>query len=231
MTGEELSEYVSKRNSGVCLLAFSRGKDSIGTWIQVRRFFTRIIPFHCWLVPDMEFEEKSLAYYRQVLGCDILSVPHPAVSRFLANQVFTDPRDCGRFDDLTQHTYQDVYAHVAKAAGVSPLTLCAVGVRSADSIHRRKAIMRTGGINDGKGEFYPCHDWNADRLDSEIRDAGIKLPVDYNLWGRSFDGLDARFTIGLRREFPNDYAKLRALYPLAYADECRHKWRAKHAGN
>jgi hypothetical protein len=226
-----LCRRVSERSGGVCLLAFSRGKDSVGAWLQCRRYFARIIPFHCYLVPGMAFERESLDYFAGWFGVPILDMPHPSVSRYLAWQVFSSPADNRRWDTLAEHTYQDVYMHVAATAGVSVLTPCAVGVRSADSIHRRKAIMATGGENKGKGEFYPCHDWDADRLESEITTAGVQLPVDYQWWGRSFDGLDARFTASLRRNAPEDYARLRRLYPLAYGDECRMKWRAKHAGH
>jgi len=177
----------------------------------------------------MAFERASLDYYARWFGCPIMEVPHPAVSRFLAWQVFASPADNRRWESVDEYDYRDVYAHVAHAAGVSVLTPCAVGVRSADSIVRRRAIRLTGGENAGKGEFYPCHDWNANRLEAEIRAAGVRLPVDYLWWGRSFDGLDARFTAGLHKHAPQDYAILRRLYPLLYADECRMKWRAKHA--
>lgn len=231
ITSDELCQQVSADNGGACLLAFSRGKDSIGTWIQCRRYFTRIIPFTCYLVPGMEFEEKSLKYFEEVFGSRIISVPHPSVSRFAANQVFGGPEDNGAADWMTPLVYRDIYQHIIEKTGLPALTLCAVGVRSADSIHRRRAIMHSGGIMEAKGEFYPIHDWRADRLEKEIRDAGIELPVDYRWWGRSFDGLDARFTTGLHKHAPDDYRKLLALYPLARADELRMKWRAKYAGH
>jgi hypothetical protein len=227
-TSEDLCRRVASDFGGVCLLGFSRGKNSVGAWVQCKKFFTRIIPYHCWLVPGMRFEEDSLKYYEDFFQTKILSVPHPSVSRFFSQQVFTDPFANHAFDSWAAHDYQDVYAHVSSMAGVSPLTLSAIGVRSADSIYRRKAIMKTGGINVGKGEFYPCHDWNAERLERELVASGVRLPVDYTWWGRSFDGLDSRFTTGLKQNAPEDFKKLSALYPLAYADVCRMKWRKRH---
>ena len=89
--------------------------------------------------------------------------------------------------------------------------------------------MKTGGVNRKKDEFYPIHDWTVDRLESEIRNEGIKLPVDYRVWGRSFDGLDCRFTGPMKEYFPDDFKKLVSVYPMLKTDILRQKWRVKYA--
>ena len=58
-------------------------------------------------------------------------------------------------------------------------------------------------------------DWTkADVVDS-INRLGVKLSVDYRIWGRSFDGLDARFLVPLKRELPEDYRRVLEWFPLA----------------
>jgi hypothetical protein len=58
------------------------------------------------------------------------------------------------------------------------------------------------------------YDWNMEKLTSEIKKEGVKLPIDYKIWGKSFDGLDYRFIKPLKDNFPNDYEKLKILFPL-----------------
>lgn len=86
---------------------------------------------------------------------------------------------------------------------------------------RRVSIMQHGAISRNKGEYFPVWDWKKARLVEEITRAGVKLPVDYKVWGRSFDGLDARFLIPMKKHFPRDYARVLEWFPLAEADVFR----------
>ena len=46
-------------------------------------------------------------------------------------------------------------------------------------------------------------------------------PPDYELFGRSFDGLDMRFMKPLREKRPDDFAVVKKWYPFIEADEKR----------
>jgi len=48
-----------------------------------------------------------------------------------------------------------------------------------------------------------------------IDQAGIPLPVDYEWFGRSFDGLDFRFLEPMSRFAPADYERVLDWFPLA----------------
>ena len=50
-----------RQQSDTIFLAFSCGKDSIATWLECRKHFTRVIPFYMYLVPGLQFIERSLA--------------------------------------------------------------------------------------------------------------------------------------------------------------------------
>ena len=75
-------------------------------------------------------------------------------------------------------------------------------------------FVRTGAINWKEKKFYSNWDWTKEALIAEMRKAGVKLPVDYWIFGRSFDGLDYRFIAPVKRHFPEDYGKLLEYYPL-----------------
>jgi hypothetical protein len=49
---------------------------------------------------------------------------------------------------------------------------------------------------------------------ADIERHGIKLPVDYELFGRSFDGIDYRFVKPLRDRLPKDYERIKFWFPL-----------------
>ena len=45
-------------------------------------------------------------------------------------------------------------------------------------------------------------------------DNDVKLPIDYEMFGKSFDGLDYRFLKPIKERFPEDYAKIKEFFPL-----------------
>jgi len=62
--------------------AFSCGKDSVAAWLALRAAgFTRIIPMYRYLIPDLGFIERSLAYYENFFGTPIYRVAHPSLFR------------------------------------------------------------------------------------------------------------------------------------------------------
>lgn len=198
------------------LLAFSGGKDAIAAWLECRKHFPRVIPFYMYLVPDLEFINRSLAYYEDWFGTRIVRLPHPSLYRMLHRCVFQAPENQAviRAAHLPEFDYSDVY-RILREEHSAPTAYCASGVRSADSPYRMIALKRYGPINHTKMQFYPIWDWNKARLIEEITAAGVKLPVDYRLFGRSFDGIDYRFLEPISRAYPRDYARILEYFPLA----------------
>jgi hypothetical protein len=116
--------------------------------------------------------------------------------------------------DIYRPNYQEIFAAAKHDLGFPQECFVGTGVRSADSLARRAACLKTGGINRKKKHFWPVWDWNIEKTRQEIRASGIKLPVDYKIWGRTFDGFDYRFLKPLKDHFPKDYEKIREFFPL-----------------
>ena len=54
-----------------------------------------------------------------------------------------------------------------------------------------------------------------------VKKLDLLLPPDYELFGRSFDGLDMRFMKPLREQRPEDFEVVKKWYPFIEADEKR----------
>ena len=67
----------------------------------------------------------------------------------------------------------------------------------------------------------PVADWLKGEVLARIKSAGIPLPVDYEWFGRSFDGIDYRFIEPLSRFAPDDFARVLDWFPLAEAELVR----------
>lgn len=214
-TSEELCQKIAAENP-VAICSFSMGKDSIGAAIQMQRYFERVEYVFMYMIPDLEFQETALAYYERVFGKPIKRMPNPSIYRQLNSLMYQHPGNVDTIfeKNLYEGDYDEIFAACKHDYKIQDDVFVGVGVRASDSLARRTAVKQTGGVNLKRKQFFPVFDWNMARLVSEIRQSGIKLPIDYKIWGRSFDGFDHRFLKPLKDNFPKDYEKIREFFPL-----------------
>lgn len=216
MTGAETIARVREHQSDT-LLAFSTGKDAIAAWLAVRDSFEAVHPYYLYLVPGLEFVEESLAYYEQFFGEKIIRLPHPSLHRWLNNYTFQPPERCLVIDQvgLPNHEYTHVHSAMCDLRSLPDDVLVADGVRAADSPMRRVAIKTHGPITWSQKKYHPVWDWKkADLIDCFKRN-NVNLPIDYKLFGRTFDGLDLRFILPLKKHRPADYQRVLEWFPMA----------------
>lgn len=213
------------------LLAFSCGKDSIASWLAIREHFDNIVPFYMYLIPgNLSFIEESLQYYEDFFDTKIVRMPHDSLYRMLNGMTFQPPERLRFMQrlDLQEPNREDTAYAVAYDNDLDPdEVFTAIGVRQNDSIQRRLAIQKHGAINATQRHYYPVYDWSKQRLIDEIKKAGVKLPVDYNLFGRSFDGLDLRFIFQIKKNYPLDYQKILEWFPMVEVEIYRYEFAMK----
>lgn len=205
-----------RRNGDTVMLAFSRGKDAIGAWLALRDDGFDVIPVHYETIPGLSFVAESLAYYERFFGTQIISLPHPAFFQCVDSLTFCPPHLVEIWEDMDLHrqiTYRDIYDDVAALKGCGPWY--ATGVRASDSLTRRMSLRTHGALIESEHKAHVIWDWSAQRLRDEIKRAGVKLPVDYKMFGRSFDGFGIEYLSPLKKRFPDDYARVMELFPLA----------------
>lgn len=219
--GPEIIAQIRRDYGPKTLLAFSGGKDCIAAMMAMRGKFDDIIPFYLYTVPGLDIVEESLTYYEKTLfdGQRIMRMPHPSLYRQLGNFVYQPPHHAPVIQAarLEQFSYMDIH-DIIRDYHNCPTAYCATGVRAADSQMRHVSIMQHGPITHSKREYYPVWDWKKADLVREFDKQKIKLSREYEIFGRSFDGLDARFLIPLKKHYPADFARILEFFPLAEAD-------------
>lgn len=224
LSGIETIRDVRKKQNKT-LLAFSTGKDAIAAWLAIRDHFDEVIPYYLYLIPDLEFVEESLAYYEKFFGAKIIRLPHPSLHRWLNNFIFQAPQNCLCIEQakLPNFDYVHIQKAIAKSRNLQKDILVADGVRAADSPMRRVAISIHGSISYNQLKYHPIWDWKKKDLIDCFNKHNVKLPIDYKIFGRSFDGLDLRFLMPLKRHLPNDYKKILEWFPLAELEVFRYE--------
>lgn len=215
-TSEETIERVKAINP-VCMISFSRGKDAIAAYLNIRERFERVVPYTYYVVPGLEFVEESLQYYERLMGCRIKRMPSPRFREMLGNFVFQPPNRIDMISrlELERITHDDVQEAVALDEGLDyETTYNAVGTRAKDSMQRALYFQKNGSINANRRTFYPVWDWGKQRLMDAIKSSGWKLPIDYTIWTSSFDGLYLNYIYQVKKHFPRDYQRILHFFPL-----------------
>ena len=227
LNGLETIQKVRESQSDT-LLAFSTGKDAIAAWLAIRPHFDRVLPYYLYSVPGLEFVEESLDYYERKFDTKITRLPHPSLHRKLNNFVFQPPENCLVIEQakLPNHSYVHIHSAMCKKFAIPTSTLIADGVRSADSPIRRVAIMKYGTIKPHLNKYHPVWDWKKADLVAAFKQHDVRLPIDYQLFSRTFDGIDLRFLLPLKKHRPADYRKVLEWFPLADLEVFR--WECAH---
>lgn len=231
-TSMELCDHVKENHGPDVLLSFSGGKDSIGCWLRLAEVFgpEHVHPVFMYLVPNLEFVEQGIRYYEEAFGKHILRLPHPSLYRFMDELIYQSPGNATVIEQATIPTfdYDFVFSAAKHVYGLDQDTYTAVGVRARDNLNRWASIKQWGAINLDRLTFYPVFDWDKDELLGAITGSGLQLPVDYRMFGRSYDGLDWRFTREIKEHYPNDYKTLLEWFPMIPAEEMKHEARARY---
>lgn len=216
---DSLCKDIAKRSKGVCFLGFSHGKDSVLAFLQLSRYFKRIIPFHCASIPNMKFVNAILDYYEYEFQTRILRLMGEDLSIALKRQFYQDPRDMmacdDEFGDIEEYNKLDILEYLRKKFNL-PRAWCAFGVNAADSQDRRIYCNKTGGMSEINKTFYPTWDWPRSEIIKALRESGLKLAPEYKYSKRSIGGVPcATYNKILKEHFPDDFKTLLKWYPLA----------------
>ncbi|MFJ3393947.1 adenine nucleotide alpha hydrolase family protein [Leifsonia aquatica] len=228
-TSAEVRERLAAEGRPV-LVAFSGGKDAIATELALQDAGVTTQLAYLYYIPGREpgrtlaFVEQGLQDLEQRLGKPIRRYPHPSLYRWLNNLVFQPPERCAVIEaaQLPEVTYEELWGFIREDLGLAPDTWVADGVRAADSIVRRASFSKHGVMKARSRKVSPIADWLVREVRDRIAAAGISLPVDYEWFGRSFDGIDYRFLEPISRHAPDDFARILDWFPLADLELYRH---------
>lgn len=206
------------------LVAFSCGKDAICTELALRDAGVQTLLAYLYYIPGLRFIEDGIKSLEDQLGKRIRRYPHPSLYRWLGLGVFQTP---GRTEvieaaELVKLDYDLVWELAREDMGLDPDTWLADGVRANDSQQRRMAFQRHGALKPDSRKVSPIWDWSIAMIRQTLAEHHITLPVDYDWFGRSFDGLDRRFMEPLAEHAPEDFERVREWFPLVGMELVRH---------
>lgn len=216
---DELCREIAKKSHGTIFLMCSRGKDSLCAWLQLLKFFNRIIPVHFATVPGYQFADEYLDYLEYMFDTRILRMMGEDLKMALVRHIYQDsPWECDVIDSVIpdeDFSKLDVLDYLRMKFNL-PRAWCAVGISQNDSIDRLIYCRKNGGLNKKNRTFYPCFDWPREEMFNAIYEAGLMVAPEYKYTKRSMGGVpSATYNKVMMEHFPQDWETTKKWYPLA----------------
>jgi 3'-phosphoadenosine 5'-phosphosulfate sulfotransferase (PAPS reductase)/FAD synthetase len=218
---DEICKLMAKENDTI-MLSFSMGKVSIASWLFAKKHFKKIIPVYFYGIPNLEFIKKQVDYFENYFDTKIIQLPHPTLVdqlnyglfmgineiRIINRLQFPDVK-YDSFFDLLREKYGEMYV--------------AIGNRACDNVQRYTSFITHGAINRNRRTFWPVFDFTDSHVLQIIQENNVKLPIDYKMFGKTFDGMQERFLLPLKNEFPEDFERIKAIFPLVELELLRYE--------
>jgi len=224
LAGQPLYDLCRQIYGDTILLAFSRGKDSIAMWLELRDKFN-IIPFYMYHCPGLSFIESSLDYYERFFGQHIIRLPHHLFYDSLNDFIYQPPHRVAtiRAVNFPNYDYDDLAAIICEQMNL-PRTAVAMGYRAGDNPQRRYMINREGALGkEGKPYFHAIWDYNLERVCKAIIQSGVQLPIDYQTMGRTIISWEYQYLKPVKDHFPDDYQRMLEWWPWLDLEFFRHE--------
>jgi len=229
LQGDALLDYVHTLSGDTVFLQFSMGKDSICSWLRLREYGQfNIIPFFLYWFPNLSWQLEALDYYEDWFGQHIIRLPHPWFNDHLRNRLYQPPDRIAQILSLNLQKWDfgDIEDLLAADCDLTdPLPYTAVGFRGADNIDRRNLIIQKGAVGSGRRRyFFPIWEWNIKDIANCIKRHKVKLPQDYQYWGRTIGAWDYQYLKPIQEYFPTDYEQVVKFWmPLIDCELFRHE--------
>jgi phosphoadenosine phosphosulfate reductase len=190
------------------------GKDAACAIDLCVEHFDRVSAYFMYIVPGLSFQEKFLSYIERRYSISIRRIPHFGLAKLFRDHSFRYMR----LQSIGVPTVKprDVDAYLRKLTG---LEWVATGEKAADSVERNAMIRRVGGIDTNRRRIFPIAFWSDAAVFNHLKTRSIALPQEYSQLEnfthmRSFGQLWWRDIAWIREKHPDDFDKIRRLFPL-----------------
>jgi len=206
-------------------IGFSTGKDSLVGLSLLLNAGIETIPIYFYIVPELEFVEKSLKRYEELFEINIVRLPHPVLYDYINHQDW-QPVDKAKsmyqvnLGKITFRLLTNMYLISKELKGFDYDCNC---MKMADSLNRKLVLKNRPDIDEATKTIYLTKYFSTGQIFAYLKNHKIPLSEDYKIFGRSWDGLSYHFSMGVKKFYPNDFEKIREYFPLIDAEIMRYK--------
>ena len=198
------------------VLHFSCGADSVACFLRLREYGISVIPVYKYFIKDLPMVKNYIDWFEKKFDVHVYQFPHTLFSEMLDNALYQYPvKARERFRNrigtaLQDHTKERFDQFLADTLGGD--AIFHLGLRYTDGIRRYHHLMKHGCSYGNK--FYPIVSFQVKDIQGILDRHGCLLPIEYSLWGLSFEKPRAWNINLIKQNCPETYRQICEVFPL-----------------
>ena len=209
------------------VLHFSTGADSVACFLKLRENGIEPILIYKYFIKDLPMVKNYIDYFEKKFNVHVFQFPSTLWAEHNDKVLYQLPIKAREkhFNNLSKY-YLDLYTKdvfdqsLAKTLGGD--VVFHLGLRYTDGLRRYQHIMKHGCSFENK--FYPIASFKVADIQELLDKYDCKLPIEYGLWGISFES-PRSFNINLIKEnCPSTYEAIKKQFPMIGALGLRDKY-------
>lgn len=194
------------------LVGFSGGKESLcvlDLCVKSGAFET-IVPYHLYFFRDLEPTRRAVAFAKERYNLTTILYPGKLIFEALKGNLYRPAnRAMHEFAKLPKISSTHLRNLLSADTGID---LVATGHRKSDSLSRRRMFARM--VEKSKNaDIYPLRDWTKWDVFAYLKSNNIEIPITHG-GATSGVGLYADAILWLHDAFPEDYERIRRVFPF-----------------
>lgn len=177
-----------------------------------------------YMVPGLSYEEQPLRWAERHYDIKIHRSPHWVLSRLFREATFRHATKQAKTTKIIK--VRDYENAMRQRFGIGWI---ATGEKAVDSPQRNGYIRNCDGVQPERLRLYPLAYWSDTAVMSYLSVHRLPTPTQYSILdGKSqFGGFGMESMAAVYEKFPDDFAKIKKLFPLIEAQVVRYKLKKK----
>lgn len=228
---KQIQEAIPKIKDKINILHFSTGADSVACFLRLREWgIEPYLVYDCFL-PHIPMVDNYIDYFEKKFNTHVYRIPSKLYCEHIDNALYQIPvrkRETFR-NKITPYELWKYDSNKLRKAILKHFNLRQdkvvfhKGIRVSDGMFRALSIKKHG-VYHKDGCFFTIASYFASDVKDILRKYDCKLPIEYSLWGISFEAPRA-WNIGLiRQHCPESYEYICKYFPMIKALQYRDQY-------
>ena len=222
-------DFLSKVNTlkdKTNILHFSCGADAVACYLRLKEFGIKPILVYHYFIKDLPIHQNYIDWFEKKFNEKIYQFPSTLFSELLYKGLYQYPvKAREKFYNmigyiLDGHTKEKFDKFLAGAVGGD--VVFHLGLKYTDGLRRYQYLMKNGCSYGNK--FYPIASFQVKDIQDILEKHDCLLPIEYKLWGISFEKPRAWNIYLIKEHCPVTYKMILDWFPLVGAEGLRDKF-------
>jgi hypothetical protein len=199
------------------VLHFSTGADSAACFFKLRENGIDPILVYHYFIKDLPMVRNYLDYFQKKFNVRVFQFPSTLWMEHIGRALFQLPikardkfaNDIGMYG-LDRFTKDDFDFCIRDALGGD--VVFHLGLRYTDGLRRFQHLQKHGVMFNDK--FYPIASFQIKDVQNILEKNGCLLPIEYGLWGISFESPRAWNVNLIKESCPETFKKIKHVFPM-----------------